>query len=292
MEERAPLIKQGWLRAILYLVGFFIAQIIFSIIGVVLIAILNNIPITELANINNKELMQSSPYNFTLLQFFNMAGTIISAWLFCILIDRKSFVSLGWKWKRFGFDFSIGSLIGIGLIALGFLIQWSIGLLTITDYTFNPHNFISALLLFTFVSISEELMVRGYILNNLMQSMNKYIALLISSLLFSVMHLGNPNVTFLSTLNIFLAGLILGVYYIHLKNLWFSIGMHLTWNFFQGPVFGYEVSGLDIKGIISQEIDGPDYLTGGAFGFEGSIFLTVFLIVSTIVLDYIYKKKK
>ena len=141
------------------------------------------------------------------------------------------------------------------------------------------------LFLFAVVSLNEEIAIRGYILQNLSSSFNKYLALALSSVVFMIMHLGNPNMSIIPLLNLFLAGLFLGIYCIHRKNLWFPIGAHFTWNYFQGPVFGFEVSGNEVNSIFIQNIDGSDLITGGQFGFEGSIILTVFMITCIIYLD-------
>jgi membrane protease YdiL (CAAX protease family) len=106
------------------------------------------------------------------------------------------------------------------------------------------------------------------------------------------MHLGNANVTILSFINILLAGILLGIYYIHKRNLWLPIALHFSWNFFQGPVYGFEVSGVDISGIIIQDLQGSDTLTGGPFGFEGSLFATLLMIVAILFLHYKYKNNK
>ena len=98
-----------------------------------------------------------------------------------------------------------------------------------------------------------------------------------------------PNINFLATLNLFLAGIVLGIYYIHKSNLWLPIGMHLTWNFFQGPVFGFEVSGIEAESIINQSVSGSDLLTGGAFGFEGSLLCTFAIVLMILYLDKKYK---
>jgi membrane protease YdiL (CAAX protease family) len=135
-------------------------------------------------------------------------------------------------------------------------------------------------------------MIRGYILSNFFDSMNKYIALIISSLLFAVMHLANANVTVVSLVNIFLAGILLGIYYVHKQNLWLPISLHFSWNFFRGPIFGFEVSGVDIRGVIVQDIHGPDLLTGGSFGFEGSVIATLLMIITIVLLHYRFQEKK
>ena len=130
--------------------------------------------------------------------------------------------------------------------------------------------------------------MRGYILKNLCESFNKYIALIFSSMVFMLMHIGNPNISVLSVINLFLAGIFLGIYCIHKNNLWFPIGAHFTWNYFQGPIFGFEVSGNKVKSLFNQNLIGSDIITGGEFGFEGSILLTFLMIIGIIYLDIRY----
>ena len=79
--------------------------------------------------------------------------------------------------------------------------------------------------------------------------------------------------------NIFLAGMTLGIIYIHYDQIWAPIGWHAGWNFFQGPFYGFEVSGLPIDSAFTLIEKGPDFLTGGAFGFEGSILATISMIL-------------
>jgi membrane protease YdiL (CAAX protease family) len=104
------------------------------------------------------------------------------------------------------------------------------------------------------------------------------------------MHLGNPNIGILPLLNLFLAGIFLGIYTIHKNNLWFPIGAHLTWNYLQGPIFGFEVSGNKINSLFEQKPNGHELLTGGNFGFEGSIILTLFLMISIFYMDGYFQK--
>ena len=120
---------------------------------------------------------------------------------------------------------------------------------------------------------------------------NKYLALLISAVLFALIHGLNPNLSFLSMLNLIIAGLALGISYIYTKNLWFPIFLHVSWNYFQGPIFGFEVSGMDAASIIKQNVTGNDIITGGDFGFEGSILLTGLLFIMIYLTDFIYKRK-
>jgi len=81
----------------------------------------------------------------------------------------------------------------------------------------------------------------------------------------------------------------LGIYYIHKQNLWFPIGIHFTWNLFQGAVLGFEVSGTKTVSMITQNIQGNELITGGEFGFEASLLATILMIVSIIVIHLKYR---
>jgi len=88
-----------------------------------------------------------------------------------------------------------------------------------------------------------------------------------------------------------LAGILLGSTYIFTKNLWFPISLQLFWNFFQGPVFGYPVSRQKIDSLLTNKTIGNETMSGGKFGFEGSILCTIITIVSIILIMIYYNKK-
>jgi hypothetical protein len=93
-------------------------------------------------------------------------------------------------------------------------------------------------------------------------------------------------------LNIFLAGILLGVVYVYTERLWFAISLHFTWNFFQGPVFGSQVSGTVTDGTFIQLTKtGNPLITGGDFGFEGSLLMTFMMIAIIFALGLHYHKK-
>ena len=157
---------------------------------------------------------------------------------------------------------------------------------------FDSLNFSVSTLFFILVAFVEEIIVRGYVLSNLMESMNRWLALFISAVFFSIMHSGNPDITLMALLNIFVAGVLLGVNYIYTKNLWFAIFFHFAWNFFQGTIIGYHVSGLSIDtGLFEIYINGPDEITGGLFGFEGSAFALILQVIAIISLAMYYENR-
>lgn len=231
--------------------------------------------------------------DLNILQFFNLIGTFIVLRLMMRFIDREPFINLGFHTKGRIPDVVIGTLLGLGIMACAFVVLQSFGFITVEEVDFIGSDFLLLVLLFVFVAFAEEMLLRGYVLKNLMLSMNKYVALLVSALVFSVMHALNPNFSWVTLLSLFLAGIGLGATYIYTKNLWFPIAYHFSWNFFQSLV-GFNVSGLDIYSVIVTENSGPDLLTGGAFGLEGSILgiIAEVLVVAGIILHFELRNRK
>lgn len=287
METKYPLIKRGWLRALLFFFTFFIFITLFDLVGIAIVAYYSEYGFEEF--ISDPELIMENKM-MLLMMVCQLIGTIFTVGLFQKFISREDFVSIGLNFVGFKIDFYKGLLAGTVLICSGFILLTVLNL-TLIDLTyFSFYDQIFYFFLFTIVSLNEEIAIRGYILHNLSSSFNKYVALIISSLVFMIMHLGNPNIGILPLVNLFLAGIFLGIYTIHKNNLWFPIGAHLTWNYLQGPIFGFEVSGNKINSLFEQKPNGHELLTGGKFGFEGSIILTLFLMISIFYMDGYFQK--
>lgn len=282
MITSAPRIKYGWLRAILFFISFFIFIAVFDLIGIAIVSSISEYSFEEY--ISDTDLLMENKM-MLLMMVSQLFGTLFTVWLFQKFVNRESFTSIGLEFSGYKDDFVSGLLLGVGLIALGFGTLYIFNFLSVASIQFSLIDQLFYLSLFAVVSLNEEIAIRGYILQNLSSSFNKYIALVLSSLVFMIMHIGNPNMSAVPLFNLFLAGLLLGVYCIHKNNLWFPIGAHITWNYFQGPVLGFEVSGNDVDSIFIQSLSGSELITGGEFGFEGSIILTVLMIIGIVYLD-------
>ncbi|MDB5246035.1 MAG: family intrarane metalloprotease [Segetibacter sp.] len=276
-----PLIKQGWLRALIYFVAVFL--IVVASQTIVVLAIMQ---LTGSAEATNDSLL-----NFGLL-YFSMA---VAVFLFTLLmrkvVDRKSFKSLGFTWKGYSNEAGLGFFASVAMLGIGSLILVALGYLDFISASVDAGPLLLEIAIMVVVAFVEELSFRGYLLNNLMQSMNKWVALGISALLFAAFHGTNPDVTVFAIINIFLAGVLMGLNYIFTKNLWFSIFFHFAWNYFQGPLLGYEVSGLKLTSVLQQSLTGPELWTGGKFGFEGSLLCPLLLIVAILLFSYTFLKR-
>lgn len=124
--------------------------------------------------------------------------------------------------------------------------------------------------------IHEELLFRGYPFQKLIQ-WRPPLTIILIALAFAALHTGNNNVSIIGIINIFLGGVLLGFAYLRYRRLWFPIGLHFAWNLMLGPIAGHEVSGYVPSESLLLTLDdrGPDWLTGGAFGMEASVVMTV-----------------
>ena len=214
--------------------------------------------------------------------------SILFTLLFRKLVDRKTIASMGWKWKGHEKDFSAGSLLSIAILGSGTIILAFAGFIEWMQVKWEPASLFTAFILMLVVSFYEELAFRGYILNNLMDTLHPAKALVVSALIFAIFHGTNPNASLLGIFNVFIAGMLLGINYLFTRNLWFGIGFHFCWNFIQGPVLGFGVSGLNLSSILTQEQSGSAIWTGGSFGFEGSLLNTLLCLTAGVLLFLIY----
>lgn len=215
-------------------------------------------------------------------------GTIGLVLLFSVLIDNIKIQEIGFTRTALEKDAAAGFAMALAILGTGTCILVAIGQLNWMEVQFNGQSFALSLGLMLIVAFSEEMVFRGYVLRNLMQSTTPVAALFVSAALFAIFHGANPGTSWLALMNVFLAGLLLGINYLFTKNLWFAIALHFAWNFFQGPVLGYEVSGLDMPSILTQSIGKNNLLTGGSFGFEGSVINSALTIVTIFILAVVY----
>ncbi|HNT53074.1 MAG TPA: type II CAAX endopeptidase family protein [Anaerolineaceae bacterium] len=225
-----------------------------------------------------------------------LLAVLISLWLAGLILDHRPLADFGLHLSRdWWLDFFFGLALGAVLLGIIFCIELAAGWITIPGtlqvrVSGPSFGFVWGLVLMQFISVGiyEELWFRGYILRNLAEGLNfggknprtaLIIAYVVSSAVFGLFHIINPNASFMSTFNIILAGLFIGLGFILTGELAIPIGIHITWNFFQGAVFGFPVSGTTSAAtLIGIQQAGPELWTGGAFGPEAG--LTGFLAMA------------
>ena len=274
---------------ILSLIFMYGGSLMGSLATVPLFLALRNIPLF----FNNKDLLS------LLITLFSFAFISLLVFFRVKVIEKRSFSSIGFNKNNWLKKYSLGFLIGLAMMSIIVLILFPFGYITVEKNPIQPVGIsaIASVLVILFGWIiqgaTEEIVTRGWLLNVLSTKYNIGVGLLISSTLFGLMHLTNPNVNYIAVINIILVGLFYGLYVIKTNDLWAVCGMHSAWNFAQGNIFGFKVSGLDVSvgSLIDLNLVGSDFVTGGIFGPEAGITATFILLASIGILLFIDKKR-
>lgn len=281
-EKKSPNFIWAIILSLIFMYG---GSLIGSLATVPLYLALSNVPLF----FNNQNLLS------LLITLFSFAFISLLIFFRVKVIEKRSLSSIGFNKNNWLKKYSLGFLIGLVMMSIIVLILLSFGYITVEK---NPIQLvgisaISSILVILFGWIiqgaTEEIVTRGWLLNVLSSKYNIGFGLLISSTLFGLMHLTNPNVNYIAVINIIFVGLFYGLYVIKTNDLWSVCGMHSAWNFAQGNIFGFEVSGLDISvgTLIDLNLVENDFITGGVFGPEASIVATFVLLLSIIILLFI-----
>ncbi len=233
-------------------------------------------------------------------QLAELVVITLSVYLARRFLDRRSFVSLGVKLdRRVGRELGLGILITGVMMGLIFLLEWALGWVTFHGFAWQLEPATDVLrktglmiLIFVLVGWNEELLSRGYHLQTVASGLNLAWGVVFSSAVFGLLHLGNPNATWVSVAGIFIAGVFMAYGYVRTGRLWLPIGLHIGWNVFEGVVFGFPVSGLDIYPLMRISVDGPELFTGGAFGPEAGLVLLPAMVVGFAAIWWLTGAKK
>lgn len=285
-------LRSGWrvtLYVILYLVGLLAMQTLVLVPYMMYLIYQGTRTPTELLSVMQPERLPL--WLHLALKIAELVMLLPLTYAFRRLLDRRDFVSLGFRRARgWTLDLTLG--LGLGGLQMAFIfgVEWvggwlSVGLLDGAALMQGVAAGGVAAVLFVLVAVSEELAFRGYLLVNLRDGAGTALALLLSSLLFGVFHMLNPNFKPLAPVNIALAGVAMGYGWLVTGNLWLPIAYHFSWNFFQGAVFSLPVSGVRYGGLLAVADRGTaPWLTGAAFGPEGGIVGTLALLTAFPVL--------
>jgi membrane protease YdiL (CAAX protease family) len=225
-------------------------------------------------------------------QIAEFIGITLSVFLARRILDKRSIGSMGLRMERRALaDLLAGIMIAFIMVGTIYLIEFSMGWVTFYGYAWEfdslqktfSQTFIT-LLTFLLVGWNEELLSRGYHLQNITDGMNIYWGVAISSFIFGILHLANFNATWQGAVGVILAGIFLAVSFLWSGQLWLPIGLHIGWNFCEGVIFGYPVSGLNTYRLVRTSINGPVFWTGGAFGPEGGVIIIPALLLGLLIV--------
>lgn len=271
-----------WMCISLFMVGFLLFMGLYSVVGV-----------GALSLMIGEEIKKPGMVSYVVMETCMLLAVLTPA-LILLRFERRSFSDLGLTVRGHAKELLWGTLTAVLLYLIGFGWSWGLGEVEVTGMHLDPLSLTESWFFFLLVALTEEIMVRGYVLGRLLHTqMNKFLSLLLSAVLFGLLHIFNPNVAFLPMLNLVLAGILLGSVYLYTRNLCFPIALHLFWNWIQGPVLGYPVSGNHFgTSFLTLRISDESTMSGGAFGFEGSIICTVLMGVFTLAIIWWGEKRE
>ena len=280
-KNQSGQVRAGWLIFLAF-IAMLIVQQLFSLPGMLLLFFIEA-PSSDYQDVLSA--LDAHPWISLLTQGGGTAGGILITCLLWRFMNKRTLKQLGFKGSLN--DLWFGLILGALSITVIFIILLATANLTLLNSLASPQFSlftVTFLLLFILVGIFEEMFFRGYIMSTMETRGNKkWVIYVASAVIFSVAHLANPNVSIIGLVNIALVGILFAYMFDATKSLWLPIGYHITWNYFQGNVFGFAVSGTTPNGIYGVEVaEGRDWLTGGAFGLEGGMLATVLIFVGFI----------
>ncbi len=241
-------------------------------------------------------LIQAASTHFFEVKLYSRMGQLFGACMGCLSyalyvtkVEKRVVSELALK-GALG-EYGIGFVLGGLMVCITLAAVAALG--GLRALSFAPNGvFILPLLMHITVGLIEEMAMRVIFFRVVQESLGTWLALLASGLVFGAMHLVNDNVSVLGIADIAVAGVFLAATYLLTGRLWLCAATHAGWNFFQDGIFSLAVSGHKVKeGLLTTELSGPDWLTGGAFGIEGSAVDVVFVVLASAAMLLLAKRR-
>lgn len=271
MEANAPE-QQSLGRRILRFLALTVGLVLLMMILVVSLSSLT----TWLPNFLPSPQLQELTYEWSIL--------LISVLIAVRLLDAMD-TQLGWRGLGFSSiklkdGLANGSITAFVILGLCFLILLLGGWLQVEGIKLSPALLLGWFVFFLIQPLAEEVLMRSFLQNQLHRLFGPWVGLLGSAFVFGLLHLGNNAFTWIAGLEIMAGGFLMGLLFLHTQNIWGAFAMHAVWNFLQSVVLGFAVSGMDTYRVLDINVNGPDWLTGGSFGLEGSLLSLLLLLVA------------
>ena len=288
-------VRTGWLIFVTLIITFVIQAIFMLPVEMyALFTVASDGDGTAVFTMDRSVIMDGRPWLDVFSYALGYVAALISLLLLWKFLNKKKIQDLGFG--LFLINIIFGLLLGAISIAIIFFILLFTDNIELINTLSNP-NFstysITYLIFFILVGLFEELVFRGYIMSTLADRGRRKVTIyMVSALIFGIAHLANQNVTLLGIFNIFLVGILFAYMYDKTQSLWTPIGYHITWNYFQGNVFGFPVSGTTPYGVYTIDVSsGNDLLTGDSFGLEGGLLATL-MIIFGFICTYLFSGKR
>ena len=211
------------------------------------------------------------------------------------IVYKRPLNQMGFYASAWFKQLALGGLFGFILASLIVIISLLSGLMQFTGVNlgyFTHHLLWTGLLVYIGVGFFEETLARGFIMTALKTTRNKWIIVILSSLIFGLLHIAVPSITLLSLINITMMGVLLAYLFIKTGKLWASIGIHITWNFVHGNIFGSFTNNIAPISIFQAELIGAEWLTGGEFGLGGGVICSLVVLLGLAYVHFYVKHNK
>lgn len=281
-------LRSGW-RAVAFLCSYSLIAIILIVISINFLALL---PMSESAS---GQLPVIIPFAISTIV------ALVLGWLCGRFFEKLPYKSLGASPTN-GWLAHLATGFAVGAVSFLFAIivvvasgSMSFTVNAASAATAIATTLLTTLIIFVVAAASEEALFRGYLLQTFARSDLKWFGVAMTAVLFAFAHNQNPGSNPLALANTLLAGVWFAVAYFKTRDLWFPFGIHLAWNWLQGPVFGITVSGITgfaPDPLLRANDVGPAWLTGAGYGIEGGVACTVALVLSMAGILFFNAKSK
>lgn len=231
-----------------------------------------------------------------ILELLSFGFIILTVFRWTRKVEKRPIQTLGFYRENFLSNLLKGFGLGLALFLLTLLGLVALGQYRFESINLNPYSLVFVIFTVPFWILqgtTEEVVARTWLLPQLASRTNLKLAVVVSSLFFTLLHAGNSGLTPLSLVNIFLFGVAMSLYLLKTDTIWGIGGIHGAWNFAQGNLFGVLVSGQSSGTSIMKFTPqgNQDWLSGGSFGIEGSIMSSIILFLLILYLAYQLKKE-
>ena len=233
-----------------------------------------------------ENIMSNLPSWYTALSVLTSGFFIIAALFYCKYFEKRNASTLGFRKKGAAFEYTSGIIIGFAMISLTVILCILFNAVEIKpSENLSPGLLFLFFVAFIFQGMGEEALFRGYLMMTIAKRNNIWTAIILNSVLFSLLHVINPNFSIIAFINIFLFGVFASIYMLKRGSIWAVGAIHAIWNFAQGNIFGFNVSGISNMSTLfeSSYNQSAQIVSGGSFGPEGGLMATLILSISIVI---------
>ena len=241
------------------------------------------------------ERQQQMPGWLMIVTLISTGLMTLTAILFCRWMEKRKAPSMGFRRRAWLREYGVGVLVGFVMISAAAAIGYITGAYRFSVSAFSPLLILGYLLGFMVQGMSEEAVCRGYLMISISRKNPVWLAVVLSSAVFALLHIGNNGVGPLALVNILLCGAAFAVYMLKRGDIWGVSAIHSFWNFFQGHLYGISVSGTGGEGgasLLEASAVGKALWTGGDFGIEGGLCVTIVEIAALLLFIFVLPARK